>query len=92
MDAGTLGFVADGQWLGTAFKGLRGKGQLTLANKLQYNNNYRCHLSNSKLCLGALRSDYEVYQRCGLSFQLLSGGFGELYHIQIVYVQCTLTM
>ena len=22
MDAGTLGFIADGQWLGTAFKGL----------------------------------------------------------------------
>jgi SPRY domain-containing SOCS box protein 1/4 len=28
MDAGTLGFVADGQWLGTAFKGLRGKGAI----------------------------------------------------------------
>ena len=24
MDAGTLGFMADGQWLGTAFSGLRG--------------------------------------------------------------------
>ena len=25
MDAGTLGFIADGQWLGTAFKGLNQK-------------------------------------------------------------------
>jgi len=25
MDAGTLGFMADGQWLGTAFSGLQGK-------------------------------------------------------------------
>ena len=24
MDAGTLGFMADGQWLGTAFSGLQG--------------------------------------------------------------------